>query len=87
MNDNATVHRVTYIISVRSKYPPLGSPVFHGTLETAAGQKFEFSTLAELNGLMCEIGGWIDAPPLTNEGGEPNPSSRSKETNSSGGNN
>ena len=69
MNDSSSIHQVRYIISIRSEYPPLGSPVFRGTLEIVSGQKFEFSTLTELNSLLCEIGGWIDTPPLTNEGG------------------
>ncbi len=64
----ATVHQVAYILSVRSEYPPLGSPTFHGTLETGTGQKFEFGTLAELNALMCEICGWVDTLPPVNEG-------------------
>lgn len=72
MNDSSTIHQVTYIISIRSEYQKLGSPVFRGTLEIVSGQKFEFSTLTELNSLLCEIGGWIDTPPLTNEGGEAN---------------
>lgn len=67
MNDSSTIHQVTYIISIRSEYPQLGSPVFRGTLEIVAGQKFEFGTLAELNGLLCEIGGWIDTPPCAKE--------------------
>jgi hypothetical protein len=68
MNDSSTIHQVTYIITIRSEYQQLGSPIFRGALEIVTGQKFEFSTLAELNSLLCEIGGWIDTPPLTNEG-------------------
>lgn len=68
MKNSSAVHQVSYIISIRSEYQHLGSPTFRGTLETAAGQKFEFNTLAELNGLLCEMGGWIDTPPLTAEG-------------------
>jgi hypothetical protein len=70
MNDSSTIHEVTYIVSIRSEYQQLGSPIFRGTLETVAGQKFEFNTLAELNGLLCEICGWIDTPPTTNEARE-----------------
>jgi hypothetical protein len=69
MNGPTTIHQVKYVLWIRSEHEPLSSPVFHGTLETIAGQKFEFSTLAELNGLLCEIGGWIDTSPLTNKGG------------------
>ena len=66
------MHRVRYILTLRSEYQHWGSPVFHGTLETVAGQKFEFSTLDEFNRLLCEICGWIDTPPSVNEGGEAN---------------
>lgn len=67
MNDSSTSHQVTYIISIRSEHQQPGSPVFRGSLEIVAGQKFEFGTLAELNGLLCEIGGWIDKPPSAKE--------------------
>jgi hypothetical protein len=67
MNDSSTIHQVTYIISIRSEYQQLGSPLFRGTLEIVTGQKFEFGTLAELNGLLCEIGGWIDTPPCAKD--------------------
>ncbi len=72
MNGSSTIHQVKYILWIRSEYDPLSSPVFHGTLETVAGQKFGFSTLAELNCLLYEIGGWIDTPPLTDKGDELN---------------
>jgi hypothetical protein len=52
MKDLSTIHEVTYIISIRSEYRQSGSPLFRGTLETVAGQKFEFNTLAELNGFV-----------------------------------
>jgi hypothetical protein len=73
MKDSTSIHQVTYIISIRSEHRPLsGSPIYSGSLEIVAGRKFEFNTLAELNGLLCEIGGWIDTPPVTDEGGEAN---------------
>ncbi len=65
-----------YIISIRSERYPAGSAVFRGTLETVAGQRFEFSTLTELNGLLCEVGGWVDAPLLAGKGGEANADGR-----------
>jgi hypothetical protein len=70
MRDSFNVHQVTYAISIRSEYRHFGSPIFRGTLETVAGQKFEFHTLAELNSLLCEICGWIDTPPLPDGGRE-----------------
>jgi len=70
MKDSNTIHQVKYIISIRSDYRQMGTPVFFGTLETVTGQKFNFITLAELNSLLCEIGGWIDTPPRTDGRGE-----------------
>jgi hypothetical protein len=70
MKDSSNIHEVTYVLSIRSEYPPLRPPIFRGTLETVARQKFEFNTLAELNGLLCEICGWIDTPPPTNKARE-----------------
>ncbi len=70
-NENTpSAHQVAYIISIRSEYPRLGPPVFRGTLQVVAGQQFEFVTLAELNYLLCEVGGWIDTPPPTNRARE-----------------
>jgi hypothetical protein len=63
MNGSATIHQVKYILWIQSEHQSMGSPVFRGKLETTAGQTFEFSTLAELNSLLCEMGGWIDTPP------------------------
>ncbi|MGE5262824.1 MAG: hypothetical protein ACM3S0_05550 [Acidobacteriota bacterium] len=67
-----TVHQAKYILSIQSEYQHWGPPVFRGMLETVAGQKFEFSTLDELNRLLYEVGGWIDSPTSANEGGEAN---------------
>lgn len=71
MRDSSTIHEATYIISIRSEYQSSGLPRFCGRLETIAGQKFEFSTLTELNRLLCDVLGWIDTPPLAEEEGKP----------------
>ena len=39
-----------------------GPAVWRGTLVTAADQRLYFSTLAELNSLLCELAGWQDPP-------------------------
>jgi hypothetical protein len=70
MNGPATIHKVKYILWIRSEYESLRVPVFYGTLETVAGQQFKFSTLGELKGLLYEICGWIDSLPPTNKVGE-----------------
>ena len=70
MSGSSTIHHMKYILWIRSEHEPQHSPVFRGTLETIAGQKFEFNTLAELNGLLCEVGGWIDTLGPTGEVGD-----------------
>ncbi len=70
MRDPSMIHQVAYIISIRSEHTRLGPRVFRGTLQVVAGQQFEFTTLAELNNLLCEVGGWIDMPPEADEEGE-----------------
>lgn len=40
-------------------------PHWRGALETLAGQRFYFHTLAGLNRLMHEIGGWQELPEQT----------------------
>ncbi len=70
MKCTSIIHQVTYTVSIRSEHKQSGLPVFRGTLETVAGQKFEVSTLAELDALLCEIGGWIDRPRPAEEGDE-----------------
>ena len=58
----ASIRRVSYLLSLRAERNAETPPRWHGTLETAAGQRFEFSTLAELDRLLCELGGWMDPP-------------------------
>ncbi len=62
MNDSPPVRRVSYSLSIWSERPPDHSPVWRGLLELEGGQHFDFATLAELERLLCEIGGWMDPP-------------------------
>jgi hypothetical protein len=75
MKNSSNFHQVIYTLSIQAEYKPLSSPVFHGKNETVGGQKFDFRTLAELNGLLCDIAGWIDTP-LENEECGTNPKVR-----------
>ncbi len=70
MPEASTIHEVMYSLSIRSEYQSSGLPIYRGTLETLAGQTFKFSTLTELNRLLCEVCGWIDTPCSLNEGGD-----------------
>ena len=58
-----SIRRVSYVLSLGAERSGDTAPRWHGSLQTAAGQRFEFSTLAELEHLLCELGGWIDPPP------------------------
>ncbi len=62
MDNSSTYHEVRYILSIQSIHRQSGTPIFHGVFETITGQKFEFTTLSELNLMLFEIAGWIDAP-------------------------
>jgi hypothetical protein len=57
--------RVSYMISIWSERQRDLPSAWRGSIETAAGQRFTFSTLAELNRLLCELGGWMDPPHAT----------------------
>ncbi len=41
--------------------------VWHGLIETAAEQCLYFDSLAGLNRLLCELGGWMDPPLRLNQ--------------------
>jgi hypothetical protein len=65
-------HKVTYVLSIWSHRKREHPPLWCGSLETASGQRFDFATLAELNRLLCEVGGWAEPADLDLglEGGE-----------------
>jgi hypothetical protein len=54
--------KVAYVISIWREAEREASVCWKGDLETAAGQHLNFNTLAELNHLLCELGGWLDPP-------------------------
>jgi hypothetical protein len=53
-----TVHRKSYIISIWAERPAEGTPVWRGYLETTVGQRSYFASLADLNRMLRERGGW-----------------------------
>ncbi len=68
MNDAQPVHPVSYVLSIWSERQSDLTSVWHGVLQVAGGQRFHFTTLAELECLLSELGGWMDPPePWTNE--------------------
>ncbi len=62
MNDTQPVHPVSYVLTIWSERPPDLPPSWHGVIQMSGGQPFGFSTMVELERLLCELGGWMDPP-------------------------
>ncbi len=62
MNDARPVHPVSYFLTIWSERRSDLPPVWHGMIQVGGGQSFGFSTLTELERLLCELGGWMDPP-------------------------
>jgi len=60
MNSLPAPRKVSYVISIWREKEHESTPSWKGDLETTAGQHLSFTSLAELNQLLCELGGWID---------------------------
>lgn len=57
-----TPRKVSYVISIWREAEQESALCWRGDLQTAAGQHLIFTSLAELNHLLCELGGWTDPP-------------------------
>ena len=62
MDKQPDVRRLTYTLSIWLEPHPDRRNVWRGAMETIAGQRFVFHSLAELNRLLAELAGWIDPP-------------------------
>jgi len=62
MNTLPTTRKISYVISIWREADQGSAFFWKGNLETAAGQHLNFTSLAELNHLLCELGGWLDPP-------------------------
>ena len=62
MNSLSATRKVSYVVSIWREAEQESALCWKGDLETAAGQHLNFNSLAELNQLLCELGGWIDPP-------------------------
>jgi len=62
MNPLLTTRRVAYVVSIWCETGQESKLHWKGDLKTVAGQHLNFASLAELNHLLCELGGWIDPP-------------------------
>jgi hypothetical protein len=60
INPSSATRKVFYIVSIWREVIQERSLSWKGDLETAAGQHLNFTSLAELNHLLCELGGWTD---------------------------
>ena len=56
------MRRLTYTLVIWNEPRPDRRSVWRGWLQTLAGQRFAFDSLAELNRLLAELGGWMDQP-------------------------
>ncbi len=63
MDGSDTSRRTIYLLAIWNEGRD-EARVWHGYIETAAEQRMYFGTLAELNRLLCELGGWME-PPLS----------------------
>jgi hypothetical protein len=62
MNSLPAPRKVSYVLCIWREADQESAHSWKGDLETAAGQHLNFTSLAELNHLLCELGGWIDPP-------------------------
>jgi hypothetical protein len=62
MRQKPDIRRLTYTLSIWLEPQPDKRTVWRGSMETIAGQRFVFDSLAELNRLLAELGGWMDSP-------------------------
>ncbi len=62
MGKQPDIRRLNYTLSIWME-PQVGNrQIWRGSMETRAGQRFIFNSLAELNRLLAELAGWIDPP-------------------------
>jgi hypothetical protein len=62
MNTLPTPRKVSYVLSIWREADQESVLCWKGNLETTARQHLNCTSLAELNRLLCELGGWIDPP-------------------------
>jgi hypothetical protein len=62
INSSSATRKVSYVVSIWCEATQECSLGWKGDLETVAGQHLNFTSLAELNHLLCELGGWTDPP-------------------------
>ena len=60
MNSLSATRKVSYVVSSWREADQESALCWKGDLETTAGQHLIFTSLTELNHLLCELGGWID---------------------------
>jgi hypothetical protein len=61
MENYSECHRTIFVISIWAEMIPGKKPTWRGSLRTIDGQRMNYSTLTELNRLLCELSGWHNA--------------------------
>lgn len=54
--------RAAFILTIWAETVPADAPTWRGYLEGGDGQRRYFASLAGLNQLLIEVGGWVDLP-------------------------
>lgn len=62
MDEQSTGRSMMFVLSVWKELSSDVVTVCHGSLKATTGQEWTFETLAELDYLLCEIGGWMEPP-------------------------
>ena len=60
MENSADRHRTLLVISIWTETLPGKPPTWRGSIRTIDGQRMNFSTLTDLNRMLCELSGWHD---------------------------
>jgi environmental stress-induced protein Ves len=55
-------HRTVFVISIWTEMMAGKQLTWRGSIRTIDGQRMNYSTLASLNRILCELSGWQDSP-------------------------
>lgn len=60
--ESVTRVKCSFLVSIWVENASDGLPIWRGVLVTLAGQRLPFTSLAQLERWLCELGGWQDPP-------------------------
>jgi hypothetical protein len=61
MENHPESHHTVFAMSVWAETIPGGQPAWRGTIRALDGRRRSFSTLTDLNLILCELSGWQDS--------------------------